>query len=65
MTLYAILPYFWLLLMLAAILSVVVVAVRGRPKKVKSKAAAEAPAADSFGEPSLDFGDEVAQMESR
>jgi hypothetical protein len=51
--------------MLAAILSVVVVAIRGRPKKVKSKAAAEAPAADSFGEPSLDFGDEVAQMESR
>lgn len=29
------------------------------------KGETEAPAADSFGEPSLDFGDEVAQMESR
>jgi hypothetical protein len=65
MSLYAILPYFWLLLMLAAILSVIVAAVRGRPKKVKPKAVAETPAADSFGEPSLDFGDEVAQMEGR
>jgi hypothetical protein len=63
MSLYAILPYFWLLLMLAAIVAVIVAAVRGRPKKAKPTAAAEAPASDSFAEPSLDFGDELAQME--
>lgn len=67
--LFPLLPYFWLALLLGAILAVIIAAVRGRPKKPKKgKAEAEdAAAADPFAgsEPVLDFGDELSQMENK
>jgi hypothetical protein len=66
---YALLPYVWLLFMLGLVVATITVAMMGRPKKVPKKKtapgseSAEAPASDA--EPSLDFGDELAQMENK
>ena len=66
---YALLPYVWVLFMLGSIGATVAAAMMGRPKKAPKKKpdpAAEQPVdpADS-AEPSLDFGDELAQMENK
>lgn len=67
--LFPLLPYFWIALLVGAILAVIIAAVRSRPKKPKKgKAEAElADAADPFSgsEPVLDFGDELSQMENK
>lgn len=67
--LFPLLPYFWLALLVGAILAVIVAAVRARPKKPKKGKAAEqeSEAADPFAgsEPVLDFGDELSQMEKK
>lgn len=67
--LFPLLPYFWLALLVGAILAVIVAAVRARPKKPKKGKVEEQEnaAADPFGgsEPVLDFGDELSQMENK
>jgi hypothetical protein len=66
---YALLPYVLLLFMLGLVIATITAAIMGRPKKAPKKkpvAGAEMiaePAAES--EPSLDFGDELAQMENK
>ncbi|XZE46258.1 hypothetical protein SH467x_001532 [Pirellulaceae bacterium SH467] len=67
--LFPLLPYFWLALLVGAILAVIVAAIRARPKKAKKKKGEEqeTSAADPFSgsEPVLDFGDELSQMENK
>ncbi len=64
---YALLPYVWILFMLGLIGATIAAAMMGRPKKApKKKVEPEADLqADSAleSEPSLDFGDELAQMD--
>ena len=66
---YALLPYVWVLFMLGLVGATIAAAMMGRPKKVPKKktdagdvGALEAP---SESEPSLDFGDELAQIENK
>ncbi|MBU6172569.1 MAG: hypothetical protein KGQ60_02125 [Planctomycetes bacterium] len=65
MSLFALIPYFWLALMVLAVLATIVAAIRARPKKAPKQSAAEAPL-DTLASPEpLDFGDELTQMEGR
>lgn len=62
MNVFAILPYFWLVALLAAIIATIVASLMGRPKRVKKSGAVEE-ASGVTEEPVLDFGDEVASMD--
>ena len=65
---YALLPYFWIVFMLGLVVVTIAAAMMGRPKKAPKKAPASAEAvADPMteSEPMLDFGDELAQMDSK
>ncbi len=66
---YALLPYVWILFMLGLVGATITAAMMGRPKKAPKKK--PVPGAESQGdpvvesEPSLDFGDELAQLENK
>ncbi len=66
---YALLPYVWILFMLGLVAATITAAMMGRPKKAPKKKAE--PGAEVLAdpmtesEPSLDFGDELAQMENK
>ena len=66
---YELLPYIWILFMVALVAAVIAASVMGRPKKAPKKTAVEEaeavsdPLAES--EPVLDFGDEMAQLEKK
>jgi uncharacterized membrane protein YgaE (UPF0421/DUF939 family) len=64
---YNLLPYLWIVFMLGLVVATIVAAMLGRPKKAgKSKSSSPAgEASDPLAEvaaPSLDFDDEMAQM---
>jgi len=63
---YALLTYVWLLFMLVLVGATITAAMMGRPKKAPKKKpgpGAESPIDPAFAsEPSLDFGDELAQI---
>ena len=66
---YELLPYIWILFMVALVAAVITASVMGRPKKAPKKTAVEEaeavsdPLAES--EPVLDFGDEMAQLDKK
>jgi hypothetical protein len=63
MSLYALLPYLILAVLVGAYLAAMVVGLMGRPKK-KSDKKQNLPAVDPLGQdPVLDFGDELNQMQ--
>jgi sugar phosphate permease len=76
--LFQILSYLWMAFMAAVILVPTIVALTNRPKRVGGKPAKkkkkgkkgaeeeneeESNEVDNFAEPTLDFGDEIAQMD--
>lgn len=64
---YTLISYLWILLVLIVVITPIVVGLMTRPKKVKTPASE--PNVDGMGAPEeqqvLDFGDELAQMESK
>ncbi len=66
---YELLPYIWILFMVALVAAVIAASVMERPKKAPKKTAVEEaetvsdPLAES--EPVLDFGDEMAQLDKK
>ena len=74
--LYKILPFLWMAFIAAVVLSPLIVSFMGRPKQVakpkkakskkkkKGESDEELPTDDLPSEPSLDFGDELSQLES-
>ena len=65
---YALLPYFWIVFMLGLVVVTIAAAMMGRPKKAPKKVPASAEALANpmtESEPMLDFGDELAQMDSK
>ncbi len=59
---FALMPYLWILFMLGLIVVVIVAAVLGRPKRRPVPPAATLDPLASEPEPSLDFEDELSQM---
>jgi hypothetical protein len=68
---YTLLPYLWMLFMVAIIITTIVAAIRSRPKKAPKVAAADPihtgtdPLMDPEAEPAMDFGDELAAAENK
>lgn len=63
---FSLLPYFWMLFMVGLVIATIVAALMARPKR-KPKAVVDsgAESAPAEQEPSLDFADELAQMDQK
>ncbi|MCU0708825.1 MAG: hypothetical protein MUF23_11085 [Pirellula sp.] len=64
---FTLISYLWILFMLAVLITPIVIGLMNKPKKAKS--AATEPSLEGMGAPEeqqvLDFGDELAQMDSK